>query len=130
MPKYESDHDKQQRTDAAAKLRKDSPSAHTNKDTASVLTPEEQDLQEKGNAELHALRDKMHKGELSAADQALEQRLTAQKARFDERKAEMKRMEEQINNPPVPQVPATNPSNITSPATHLPVDTTMGEGEP
>lgn len=151
MPKYESDNDKKQREDAAAKHSKDThqkgqdaieksrkdarekaadtPGGHTNEDTASLLTPEEQAVQEAGNAELKALREKSHKGQLSVAELAKETRLNEQKARFEQRKAEMKRLDEETNNPP-PQRPATNPSNVTSPATHIPIDVSINEGEP
>jgi hypothetical protein len=158
MPKYESDNDKKQRTDAALKKQQDAqadqaaklhktdrpnvvnpnpdrpiasqdPSAHTNVDTASTLDPDEQAQQDAGNKEIQDLRHKHHKEKSGSSDEAKAQRLGEVDARFEQRKAEMERQHESTVHPP-PQVPATNPSNITSPATHIDIDTTMGEGEP
>jgi hypothetical protein len=147
MPKYESDNDKKQRTDAAAARQKQAqadlaaqnkrenrPAAsqdplHTNPDTASVQEPDEQAQQDKINKEIQDLRHAHHKDKHGVADEMKAQRLGEREARAEQRKGEMERKHEDETHPK-PRVQDTNPTNITSPATHTGVDTSMGEGEP
>lgn len=136
MPQFESHDDAAARRAQAAKeqnARDKADRQRAHKVDPSVETaPAAQDpdllkQQEEGNAEIRELREKHHKGE-SHAEKAKAQREGEVDAKIEQRKAEMERQYDAIENPPPPTY-GTNPTNITSPGSHLP-DPEIGEGEP